>query len=99
MASISFFSGSFDDRVEGTGLAVYAAVERFVDWFLSISAVWAVVAVFLVPALETAVVLGLMFPGEVTIILGGVLAAQGDVPLLAILVAAVVGPITGDTIG
>ena len=74
-------------------------MERFVDWFLSISAVWAVVAVFLVPALETAVVLGLMFPGEVTIILGGVLAAQGAVPLLAVLVAAVVGPITGDTIG
>jgi membrane protein DedA with SNARE-associated domain len=74
-------------------------MNRFVEWFLSISSVWAVAAVFLVPALETAIVLGLMFPGEVTVILGGVLAAQGDVPLLAILFAGVLGPMTGDTIG
>ena len=74
-------------------------MERFVGWFLSISAIWAVAAVFLVPALETAVVLGLMLPGEVTVFLGGVLAAQGDAPLLAILIAAVVGPATGDTVG
>jgi undecaprenyl-diphosphatase len=74
-------------------------MDRFVDWFLSISSVWAVAAVFLVPALETAIVLGLMLPGEITVFLGGVLAAQGDVSLLPVLIAAVVGPITGDTIG
>ena len=74
-------------------------MNRFVDWFLSISSVWAVAAVFLVPALETAIVLGLIFPGEVAVILGGVLAAQGRVPLLAILAAGVLGPMTGDTVG
>jgi undecaprenyl-diphosphatase len=74
-------------------------MDRFVEWFLSISSIWAVAAVFLVPALETAVVLGLMLPGEITVFLGGVLAARGDVPLLAVLIAAVVGPATGDTIG
>jgi len=74
-------------------------MDRFVDWFLSISSVWAVAAVFLVPALETAIVLGLMLPGEITVFLGGVLVAQGDVPLLPVLVAAVLGPITGDTLG
>jgi undecaprenyl-diphosphatase len=75
------------------------SMDRFVEWFLSISAVWAVAAVFLVSALETAVVLGLLLPGEITVFLGGVLAAQGDVPLFAILIAAMVGPATGDTIG
>jgi membrane-associated protein len=74
-------------------------VESLVDWFLTISAVWAVAVVFLVPALETAVVLGLVLPGEVTIVLGGVLAGEGEVPLLAILIAGVVGPMTGDVIG
>jgi membrane-associated protein len=74
-------------------------MDRFVDWFLSISSVWAVTAVFLVPALETAIVLGLMFPGEITVFLGGVLVAQGNVPLLPVLIAAVLGPVTGDTIG
>ena len=74
-------------------------MNRFVHWFLSVSSVWAVAAVFLVPALETAIVLGLIFPGEVAVILGGVLAAQGEVPLLAILAAGVLGPMTGDTVG
>jgi membrane-associated protein len=74
-------------------------MERFVAWFLGISGAWAVAAVFLVPALETALVLGLMFPGEVVVILGGVLAARGDAPLWAILIAGVLGPIAGDTIG
>ena len=74
-------------------------MKRFVGWFLSISAVWAVAAVFLVPALETALVLGLMLPGEITVILGGVLAAEGGAPLWAVLAAAVAGPMTGDAIG
>jgi undecaprenyl-diphosphatase len=74
-------------------------MERFVRWFLDISGAWAVAAVFLVPALETALVVGLMFPGEVIVILGGVLAAQGDAPLWAILIAGVLGPIAGDTTG
>src|ERR1700720_1848802 len=74
-------------------------MERFVAWFLGISGAWAVAAVFLVPALETALVVGLMFPGEVIVILGGVLAAQGRASLWAILIAGVVGPIAGDTAG
>ena len=74
-------------------------LDRFVAFFLSISAPWAVGAVFLVPALETALVLGLVLPGEITVILGGVLAGRGQVPLPAVLAASIAGAITGDVAG
>ncbi len=74
-------------------------MKRFIALFLGIPAPWAVAAVFVVPALETALILGLMLPGELTVVLGGVLAARGRAPLLAIIAAAVAGPITGDVIG
>lgn len=74
-------------------------MEGFVDFFLAISAPWAIAAVFLVPALETALVLGLVLPGEITVLLGGVLAGRGDVPLPAVLAAAIAGAITGDVTG
>jgi membrane-associated protein len=72
---------------------------RFVEIFLSIPAPLAVAAVFLVTAGETAVFLGLLLPGELAVILGGVLASQKRVPLLAVLLAGVMGPIAGDSIG
>src|SRR6266566_3331842 len=74
-------------------------LRRFVEIFLSIPAPLAVAAVFLVTAGETAFFLGLLLPGELAVILGGVLASQERVPLLAALLAAVIGPITGDSIG
>ena len=56
-------------------------------------------AVFLVPALETGVVLGFVLPGELTVVLGGVLAGHGRVPLTWILAASVAGPLVGDVSG
>ena len=55
--------------------------------------------VFLIPAVESALVVGLLLPGELAVVTGGVLAARNHVPLGAILVAAVVGAIVGDTLG
>jgi len=74
-------------------------LRRLVEIFLSIPAPLAVAAVFLVTAGETAFFLGLVLPGELAVILGGVLASQARVPLLAVLLAGVIGPITGDSIG
>ncbi len=71
----------------------------FVEIFLSIPAPLAVAAVFLVTAGETAFFLGLVLPGEFAVILGGVLASQERVPLVAVLLAGVIGPIAGDSIG
>ena len=69
------------------------------DWILSLDGWVALVIVFLVPALEASAFLGFVFPGEIAVILGGVLAFHGRVPLLAVIIAAVAGAIIGDTVG
>lgn len=74
-------------------------MRKAIALFLRIPASWAVGSVFLVPALETGLVFGFVLPGEVTVILGGVLAARGRAPLGAVLAASVAGPLVGDTIG
>ncbi len=61
---------------------------------------WAALGVvFLVPALESSAFLGFLFPGEVAVLLGGVLAERGRVPLAAVVAAAVLGAIIGDSVG
>jgi membrane protein DedA with SNARE-associated domain/membrane-associated phospholipid phosphatase len=69
------------------------------EWILSLSGGWALAVVFLGPALEASVFLGIVFPGEIAVILGGVLAYDGRVGLASVLVAAVLGAIVGDTVG
>lgn len=61
---------------------------------------WAAAAVvFLLPALESSAFVGFVFPGEIAVLLGGVLAYQHKVSLTTVLVAAVAGAIVGDSIG
>ncbi len=61
---------------------------------------WAAIAiVFLLPALESSVFLGFVFPGETAVVLGGVLAYNHRVALAAVLAAAIAGAIIGDSIG
>jgi undecaprenyl-diphosphatase len=61
---------------------------------------WVALAiVFAIPALEASAFLGFLFPGEIAILLGGVLAYQGRIPLWAAIVAAVLGAVIGDSIG
>jgi membrane protein DedA with SNARE-associated domain len=61
---------------------------------------WIVLLViFLAPALEASVFLGFVIPGEIAVLLGGVLAHQGVISLGAAIAAAVLGAIIGDSIG
>jgi undecaprenyl-diphosphatase len=61
---------------------------------------WAVLAVvFLAPALEASAFLGVVIPGEIAVLLGGVLAFQHRASLPAVLGAAVAGAIVGDSVG
>lgn len=55
--------------------------------------------VFLLPALEASAFVGVLLPGEIGVILGGVLANQHKLPLVAVLVAGVAGAIIGDSVG
>lgn len=72
---------------------------RITDWILSLGGWFALAIVFLVPALEASVFLGFLFPGEIAVLLGGVLAFHGQVALPAVIAAAVTGAIVGDSIG
>jgi undecaprenyl-diphosphatase len=55
--------------------------------------------VFVVPALEASAFVGFVFPGELAVILGGVAAWRGTVPLWAVIAAAVAGAVIGDSAG
>lgn len=69
------------------------------EQILSLHGWVALVLVFLLPALQAAVFAGIAVPGELAILLGGVLAGQGQVPLAAAFAAAVSGAIVGDSVG
>src|SRR5947209_20500230 len=55
--------------------------------------------VFLLPALEASAFVGVILPGEIGVVLGGVLANQGKLPLAAVLAAGIAGAVIGDSIG
>nr|WP_238345250.1 bifunctional DedA family/phosphatase PAP2 family protein [Actinopolymorpha cephalotaxi] len=59
----------------------------------------ALVVVFALPALESSAFVGFVFPGEIALILGGVLAYEGRVSLVAVLAAGIGGAVIGDSVG
>jgi membrane-associated protein len=69
------------------------------DTILRLAGPLALVAVFALPALEASTLLGIVVPGELALVLGGVLAHQGRVPLVAAVAAGAAGAVVGDTIG
>lgn len=76
-----------------------AGLGQLVDRILGLHG-WAVLAVvFLAPALEASAFLGVVIPGEIAVLLGGVLAFEHRAPLPAVLAAAVAGAIIGDSVG
>src|SRR6266566_2287031 len=80
-------------------MATAGLVVSVTDRILSLPG-WLVLAlVFAFPALEASAFVGFVFPGEIAVILGGVVASQGRVPLWAVIAAAVFGAIIGDSIG
>jgi membrane-associated protein len=74
-------------------------VSDFIAKLLDLPVWLAVALVFLLPAAEASIFLGFVVPGEIAVVLGGVLAFQGSAPLAAVLIAAIAGAIIGDSIG
>ena len=74
-------------------------VASIADRILGLHGWVAALVVFAVPALESSAFLGFVFPGEIAVLLGGVLAYQHQISLPAVAVAAVAGAIVGDTVG
>ncbi|QMU75244.1 DedA family protein [Streptacidiphilus sp. PB12-B1b] len=69
------------------------------DHLLTLNGTLVLIAVFLLPALESSVFLGFVIPGETAVVIGGVTAYNGTNPLWAVLLASVAGAIVGDSIG
>ena len=85
------------------GLAAWVVfgigVDQLLEKILHLPAWLILLLVFLLPGLEAAIFIGVIFPGEIAVLLGGVAAAQGSVALAAVLVAACVGAVLGDQVG
>jgi undecaprenyl-diphosphatase len=80
-------------------------VEHWIEHAFSVVPGWlAVVLVFFFPFIEASIFVGVVFPGEIAVFLGGVIASDGikgapHVSLAVVLTAAIVGAIAGDQIG
>lgn len=74
-------------------------VTGLLEQVLSLPGWLAVAVVFALPALESSVFLGFVFPGELALLLGGVVAGLGHAPLAVVLSAGVGGAILGDGVG
>jgi membrane-associated protein len=72
---------------------------QLAEALLSLSGWAALALLFTLPALEAPAFLGLVLPGELALLLGGVLAQQDRVPLAAALAAGTAGALAGDTAG
>jgi membrane-associated protein len=86
-----------------TGVALWivygVGIDTIVTKIQNLPAVLVVTLVFLLPALEASVFVGVVFPGEVVVLVGGVAASNGKVSLLAVLIAACLGAVLGDQVG
>jgi membrane protein DedA with SNARE-associated domain len=71
----------------------------FLDQLLATPAWLVLLVVFALPALESSAFLGFLFPGETAVLLGGVAAGQGHLPLAAVAAAGIAGAVLGDAIG
>jgi membrane-associated protein len=74
-------------------------MEQFVDFLFSVPARWALAGVFFLTAAEASLFFGFVIPGEIAVVVGGVLAARDTVALPAAMGAAVAGAVIGDLIG
>src|SRR5713101_8325924 len=74
-------------------------MSRVIEFILHLRGGPAYALVFLLPALESSAFIGFLFPGEIAIILGGVLAFQGRVSLPWVMAVAIGGAVVGDSVG
>jgi membrane-associated protein len=72
---------------------------QLTEGLLSLSGWAALALVFMLPALEAPAFLGLVLPGELALLLGGVLAHQDRIPLAGALAVGVAGALAGDSAG
>jgi undecaprenyl-diphosphatase len=72
---------------------------HLIDWLAGLPPALVLVAVFIVPLLESSAFIGFIFPGEIAVLIGGVIANQGALALWAVIGVAAAGAIIGDSVG
>lgn len=74
-------------------------INGFIEFFLGLPG-WAVaLGAFLLSAAEAALLLGFICPGELAVVLAGVIASRGEASIWVVAPAAVSGAMIGDSIG
>lgn len=66
---------------------------------LSLPAWLVLLVAFSMPALESSVFLGFVFPGEAALVVAGVVAGEGRLPVLLVILAGILGAVLGDAVG
>ncbi len=74
-------------------------MQAFLDFFVRVAGDWGLWIVFAIVFLETSAMVGLLVPGETTVILAGALASQGVLDLGDLVVVVCVAAVLGDTVG
>ncbi|WP_073836210.1 DedA family protein [Micromonospora sp. CB01531] len=74
-------------------------MDRLLNLLVALPPALVLALVFLLPALEASTFLGLLVPGEIAVLVGGVLAHERRLPLWAVIVAAIAGAALGDQVG
>lgn len=69
------------------------------QWLMSLPPGLILGLTFLLPAAEASVFVGVLIPGETVVLVAGVLAQAGVLPLWAVMAAAVSGAVIGDQVG
>ena len=74
-------------------------MNSLIEHLTGLAAPWLYVAVGTLAAAEAAILVGLVFPGETALLIGGFAASQGRVNLAVMVAVAVGAAIVGDSIG
>lgn len=74
-------------------------IQHLLELILRLSGISALAVVFLLPFGECAFFAGFFIPGEIGVLLGGVLANQHRVSLTGVFIAGIAGAIIGDSVG
>lgn len=74
-------------------------MSHLVDRLLGLPPPLVLALVFLLPALEASAFVGLIFPGEIAILLGDVLANEHKLSLWLVIAVGSLGAVLGDTVG
>jgi undecaprenyl-diphosphatase len=74
-------------------------ISSVADAILGMPAWLVLLVAFSMPALESSAFFGFVFPGEVALVVAGVVAGQGRVSVALVILAGVLGAVLGDAIG